>query len=238
MDQKWYGEVKHSIVPKCSPRRLAFVRRCGCCRVILTVQGANAPPRPPATTEAWLHCKYHVRPGKEPGPSMWERTARDYVEAVAADGLVATESRMLGSAGATDLLFRVLQPDTGKLVEVAVEVDGETHFKRPFGGGSQQERQDVDRRRDAAAWDCGLPHVRLHHRDSALWGAALQAAQRLAGLPYLQAFAIYTPSYAEYACTTRVQYNDGRIEELSWDQVGGPLALNVRPRQPLQSLIQ
>lgn len=225
-------------MPKCASRRLAFVRACGCCRVLLTAQGANADPTPPATTPPWLHCKYHMRHGKDQGPSMWERTARDYVEAVAAGGLVATESRMLGRAGATDLLFRVLQPATGKHKEVAVEVDGETHSGRPWNSGSQQERQEVDRRRDEAAWELPLPHVRLHHKDSPMWGAALQAAQRLARLPQLRTFSIYTPSYAEHACTSRVQYIDGRTEELSWDQVGGPLALYVRPRQPVQSLIQ
>lgn len=108
------------------------------------------------------------------GPLWWERTARDYVEAVAAGGLVATESKVLGRCGASDLVSRVWQQAAGSHADVAAEVDGETHFERPWRDSSQLEQLDRDRETDKEAWQHGQRQVRLHHRDSALWAAAQQ----------------------------------------------------------------
>lgn len=208
-------------VPKRSSRRLVFKRGCGVCRVLLTADGANKPGCDPP----WLDCKYHPKPDSQLTASSWESMARGMVEQVAAGGVVATESKVLGRLGPSDLLFPVGQPGSGSIIWVAVEVDGESHFDKPWQGrrrgSGQQERRQQDREKDAAAWARGQRMVRLHHNDTELWPAALAAGQRLAQAEQLQNFCIYTPSYTDYHCTNCVKYCDGSEDELSWSQVGG-----------------
>lgn len=194
-----------------------FKRSCGICRVLMTADGANKPGSDPP----FLKCKYHPKPDSQARASSWERKARGMVEQVAADSVVATESKVLGKLGTIDLLFPVRQPGSSCIKWVAVEVDGAAHFEKPWKNSSQLVRRQQDREKDAAAWRANQRVVRLHHGDSELWPAALEAAKRLAEVEQLCSYCLYTPSYAEHECTSRVKHSHGSEEELSWSQVGG-----------------
>lgn len=179
--------------------------------MLLTAEGANR-------SQAWLACKYHPEPGSSATASSWECKAYAAVQQVALHGVVATESKVLGKdPGPTDLLFPV-QIDSGSVCWVAVEVDGEGHFHKPYGGTSQLVRQQQDVDKDAAAWHSRLPVVRLHHSDTDAWPMALALARFLVQHQCL--FTLYTPSYEDSACVTRVQPIDASTPiDLTWGQV-------------------
>ena len=133
---------------------------------------------------------------------------------MAAGGLCATESKMLGQKyGASDCIFAVSVD--GKQRWVAVEVDGETHFSKPRGRTTQQQRRRQDSDKDAAAWAAGLPLVRLHHADSHEWQHALAAARH-----YVQqrcrSLLLYTSTYN---CPSRLLPVQGEERHPNWKQV-------------------
>lgn len=203
--------MQHSQIPKCSRQRLAFRRQCGRCLVLLTAEGANR-------SQAWLACKYHCEPGSSAAASSWECQAYAAVQRVALHDVVATESKVLGKDyGPTDLLFPV-QLSSGSVCWVAVEVDGEGHFRKPWRGATQLVRQQQDAEKDAAAWHSRLPVVRLHHGDTAFWPLALAVARWLVQQQCL--FTLYTPSYENCGCITCAQPIDASTPiELTWGKV-------------------
>lgn len=205
--------MRHQQLAKCSSRQLVFWRRCRQCRVVLTAEGANG-------SKAWLHCKYHPEAGSKAEASRWEQHARRLLQQLADNSVVATESRILGKGyGASDLLAAA-RTAGGSRCWVAVEVDGETHFSRPWRGGSKRLRRQQDQEKDERAWQRHQRTVRLHHADTEVWGDALLAAQAYAMMQHLQTFILYTPSYEELGCTSRALRTDGTEVPLNYAQVG------------------
>lgn len=180
---------------------------------MLTAEGANR-------SQAWLHCKFHPQLGSTAKPpSKWEGLAHAAVQKVAAHGVVATESKVLGrEVGPTDLLFPVQHSSSSSMCWVAVEVDGEGHFEKPWGGGSQLRQRRVDEEKDAAAWRSRLPVVRLHHADVADWHLTLLMARSLAQQQCL--FTLFTPSYEDYNLATQLCPAGGNAPiKQTWGQV-------------------
>ena len=137
------------------------------------------------------------------------------VRRAAAGGVVVTESCVLGQKfGATDLLFQVQRP--GGSCWVAVEIDGETHHTRAWGGGSLRQREQQDSSKDKEAWQRRLPLVRLHSADSTEhWEVALAAARQYAQ-QQLDTFILYGESHGKlsYGLTEA-----GHKFKLDWFQV-------------------
>lgn len=119
-----------------------------------------------------------------------------------------------GKLGASDFIFAAAAGSEPRWV--AVEVDGETHFRKPRGGSSQQQRRRQDREKDEAAWAAGLPLVRLHYADRHEWRHALAAA-RLYAQQGCRHLLLYTGSYAS---PSRLIPADGSERQLNWAQVG------------------
>lgn len=218
-----------------------FWRQCRQCRVVLTAEGANGGT-------AWLACKYHPCPSSTDASaaaaSQWEQHARALAPALSDGAWVATESCLLGRGfGATDLVLAA-RTASGSRCWLAVEVDGETHFDRPYRGSSKMVRRQQDREKDERAWERRVPVVRLHHLDSGEWGEALLAAQLYARLPQVATFILYTRSYHGTTCWSQALLTDGRTVALNYTQVGrgwGGLWLTSHcfaRRQPVQSWIQ
>lgn len=208
-DEKASGK-RLQLLPSTSRQQLLFWRRCGICHVRMTPEAANR-------STAWLACKYHPPAGEQPTASQWEQKALPLVQAVAAGGLYATESKMLGSTkGASDFIFAAAA-GSSQHPWVAVEVDGEGHFHKPRGGASQcPQQRRRDKEKDAAAWARLLPTVRLHYQDSHEWAHALAAAQHYVRQG-CRAFLLYTSSYP---CASRLLPPDGPEREVKWAQVG------------------
>lgn len=77
--------------PKHAGTRLVFHRGCGICRVLMTADGSNKPgPNP-----RWLDCK-HQKARSQARAASWARFVIEMVQHIAANGVVATESKMLG----------------------------------------------------------------------------------------------------------------------------------------------
>lgn len=194
-------------LPKTSREPLLFWRSCGICRVRLTPEAANS-------STAWPACRYHPQPGQQAAASSWEQQAMPLVQGMAAGGLYATESKMLGQKfGASDFIFAVAVGSKQRWV--AVEVDGESHFSKPRGRTTQHQRRQQDNNKDAAAWAAGLPVVRLHHADTHEWQHALAAARHYVQ-QHCRSMLLYTSSYD---CPSRLLPAEGDERQPNWAQV-------------------
>jgi len=116
---------------------------------------------------------------------------------------------------------------------VAVEVDGDIHFQRPWRGSRQQQRQQQHEAKDRTAWEAAQPVLRVHHQDAELRPVALQAARRLEELPQLYTIQLYTSSHVAHHFTSRIRYKGGSEAPLDWNQVGAWMGGEGAGRQAL-----
>lgn len=175
--------------------------------MLLTPEAANKG-------EAWCLCPHHPQPGQQRTASSHEQHALPLVAALAAGGLWATDSKMLGRhKGASDFIF-VAAPGCPPRW-VAVEVDGETHFEQPDSRSTRAQRERQDREKDEAAWAAGLPLVRLHHLDKGTWAWALAAARCYVAAG-CRRLLLYTE---EYTKASRLEPDTGGARDINWRQV-------------------
>jgi very-short-patch-repair endonuclease len=100
--------------------------------------------------------------------------------------VVAVESKVLrGSKGASD--FVVLP------VRIAIEVDGEHHFKGEIHGDGEQWRRDMEK--NIEYWRQGWGVVRLHHNRAGLVAPLLQQALEERRMFPNKAFIIFSKGY-------------------------------------------
>lgn len=191
-----------SSIPKDCRTPFYFWRLCGQCLAHITTQGANRDAR-------WATCPYHPSqlelPSRGRRPSKYAVVVERILRYLPHQPLVAHESKVLGgSFGAMD--FTILVEEGENMVSMDIEVDGETHGKRPWGSRPKEQQQQRDAKKDEAAWAAGRRLVRLHHNDIKLWGMVLKWAAYYAAQSPRQRFILYSKTYSQAGKISRREF--------------------------------